>query len=450
MTNPDVQETVDTVKRHATNQLYRAASTTQQTQHGTHGAAPDSRFANCGARRLTRRVACYIGCLLMVAPLVSVAEGLSVKVGNTDLFPEIELRYEQTDNAYRTDADPLDSDRFILSPRLEWVADKGLTSLNATYVGSYAVASESNLEFADHQLGFNGETEFSVRSRAEASLEFSLDHEEAGIFLSQGIAQDLNELNTLQQIALSLEHTYGVRSARGNIVTGLDFRDINFNNNDNITRGGSQSLLSPYIDFSLRISGDTRGFLRLKHTTFDAESALRDGNALEAALGLKWDISGRTGGLLTLGQSTRSFDAGFEDQSTAVYELTAFYNPTNFSRFQLSAGREFSARNPSPENFQGEDSIADELTLLWDYGWSSRFSHRVRIKSEGVSRECPEPDTQRTIAGLDLNLVVRRWLSIGAGYTVESRDSSTCSGVTDEDDLDFDRQQISVFTRVTL
>lgn len=378
------------------------------------------------------------------------AEGLPFKVGNTELYPELELRFEQTDNAFRTDTDALESSQFVLAPRLNWVADKGLTKLSAEYAGSYGVADESNLDYADHTLEFSGETEFSVRSRANASLAFLFTHEPAGTYLSRGVAQTLDEPNMRNQVRLNLEHTFGVRSARGNVVTGLDYVDTDFTNNESVTRGAGQSLLSPYADFSFRLSGDSRGFLRLKHTTYTAEIATRDGTALEASLGFKWDISGRTGGQVTLGQSTRSFDAGFDDQKTAVYGITAFFNPRTFSRFQMSGTREFSGITSSVTNFQGEDSIADRLRLRWDYDWSSRLSHRADIFTEGLTRQCPDRDTDRVGAGLEINLAVRRWLSVGAGWSVESRQTGSCSGVSEEQTFDFDRQQLAVFTRVTL
>lgn len=354
------------------------------------------------------------------------------------------------DNAYRTEADPVDSSRFILSPTVNWVADKGLTKLTAQYSGSYASADESNLDYADHSLEFAGQTEFSKRSRAQASLGFSFSHEDAGTYLSRGLAQGLDELTMRNEVQLNLEHTYGVQTARGNIVTGLDYRDFDYSNNSQLTDGAGQSQLSPYVDFSLRISGDSRGFLRLRHTTYSADLASRDGSALEASLGLKWDISGRSGGQFTLGQSTRSFDSGADDQSTAVYGLTAFFNPRDFSRFQVTALREFAGITSSVASFQGQDSISDQLRFRWDYDWSSRFSHTAMIFRDSISRECPDQDTDRVTAELEINLAVRRWLSFGAGISTESRSTGSCSEATDTQGFDFDRQQFSVYTRVTL
>ena len=104
----------------------------------------------------------------------------SIKVGEAQLFPSLRIEAGQTDNAFRRDENEVENAYTAVQPSLVWKADRRNTFLEFRYDGDYRLNDEDEFDFADHFAGGEFSTEFSRRSRLNASIEFSLGHSDLG------------------------------------------------------------------------------------------------------------------------------------------------------------------------------------------------------------------------------------------------------------------------------
>jgi len=93
--------------------------------------------------------------------------------------------------------------------------------------------------------------------------------------------------------------------------------------------------------------------------------------------------------------------------------------------------------------------VTDRVAVNWNYNWSSRLSHRATASLSAINVDCPSRGSRTTDVGLELNLKVRRWLSVGLRGSSVNRVLDECSAVAD-DDLDYEQTNAGVYLRATL
>ena len=101
--------------------------------------------------------------------------GQSVKVGEADLFPSLQLGYLFNSNAFVTENDEVDTTGFGVSPSLLLRAERRLLTFELSYDGDYATFDENALDFDDHDLQLRGNAELSSRRRFQGCLLYTSD-----------------------------------------------------------------------------------------------------------------------------------------------------------------------------------------------------------------------------------------------------------------------------------
>lgn len=379
------------------------------------------------------------------------ADGLSIKIGETDLYPAVRVDFLQRSNAFLTESDPEEISAFTIKPEAYWIAERRLLSLQASYNGAYQFASESFQNYNDHILGASVNAELSTRKRVNANLSIEFGHEDLGTNLTAGTVTPDSEQIKYVDTRARTSFTYGAARARGNIVVGLNVGQFSYSNRSDVTAGRDYNFFQPFGKFSLRISGDTRATIELRYRSFDSSPA-RDRTDLSILAGLQFAATGKSGGSFALGTATSSFkDAGVDDRSNFIVEGNLFWEPSVFSRLDLELLRNLDGVDGGLASTNSPTVIRDRAELQWKYAWSDRLRHTAKLGITAVDADCPSRDRLTSLAGLEVDLKVRRWLSVGISGSTESREFSDCAVEPDVDPmLDYTNNTVGLYLRATL
>ena len=376
---------------------------------------------------------------------------VGVGVGDARLYPSLRVDYLTDSNIDLSADDEEEGNTTVVSPRLDFVAERRQLALDVVYLGAFSASDESELEYADHELSAGLDAEFDSRRRASAALTLARDHDDLGTELTRGRADEFDEPVEYDTVALATGFTYGAAGARGNLGVGLDLASRSYVNLSAVTDGRDYTRVEPYAAFGYRLSSDTRAVVELRFASvaFDDERFDRDEIALLG--GADFTATGRLRGGFRLGASRADFDReGVDDEPALIATANIDYLPREFAVLSLSLLREFD--NTTSTQVGEDQSIRTTAELGWDHQWSSRFSTDAFARLTDVARTCPERATSTGSVGIELDLEVRNWLAFGASAVQSSRSGDGCEdrGGGSADDLDYDRTRYGLYARVEL
>ena len=410
-----------------------------------------SRVLNAAGCARARSLSLTVILCAMCGSALAQDDGQSVKVGEADLFPSIQLDYLFNSNAFVTEDDEVDTTGFAVSPSLLLKAERRLLSFELSYEGDYATFDEDALDYDDHELQLRTEAELSSRRRFEGGLRISKEHEDLGRGFTRGIADEDSDQVEYLIADLFGEYTYGARNAQGNLTFGLEITDQSFKSRSDLTDGQDYTRITPSGEFTYRLSDRSRALLEVGIANWDFSQDARDRNDFFVNTGLVLSSSGKSGGTIGVGATRLQFDESvFEDTTELTVDVRLFYKPINQSRFDLIISRAIDNIEGSQISATNGQGVLDTIRLNWAHDWSGRVSSRAFVSLRASDRSCPTPDTEFVSSGFQLGLDIRRWLEIGAGLALESRTSDDCADVAFSDELEFDRERANIFIRATL
>lgn len=360
--------------------------------------------------------------------------GAEIKIGESQLTPELQLIYFQDDNVFATSDETVEDSGYLIIPTLEWSANKGLTELSLNYKGEIASHSdESRIDYSDHDLSFRGYAEFSSRSRLLGVLRHSISHEAPGTGRSRDLDSELNGITDFNDTGFSANYSYGAKTAKGGLEFGLEYANRDYQNNSEVTDGFSFSRLTPSVEFLYAISADTRLTTGLEYSVFDYEKAQgiteSDNDTYFVFVGAKWDITGKSGGSLRIGYGGQNNKSNLkEDQTTSLLRLGTYWQPVSYSRFNLDAERSFSVDSITP-------SITNTLLFNWSHTWSERIFTQASFSRVETESDSDEDENARDTTTLGINLKLRRWIDLNL------IGKNTANSSPNKDD-EFDKQWI--------
>jgi len=379
-------------------------------------------------------------------------EGLGFKLGETDLYPSLRVDFSQNSNAFLEPDNVTSTSDVVISPELEWIADRRLLSLVGSYRGEYNVSSEDALNYADHVFGLNANAELTSRKRLSGLVSLEFGHEELGTRLTSGTVAQNDGIVLFSNFRARGEYRYGADGARGNLSAGLLVQSLGYNSRDDLTAGRGFSRFEPFARFSLRLGGDTRLLSELRFGSFRFGDSDRDRDDLSLLTGLRFAATGKSGGSLRFGvtQSQRNL-ANASDQTEFILQASLFWEPTSFSRFDLDARRELDNRGSSLVSTDELTAIENLITLRWNHSWSSRVTHEAVLQSNNLARGCPDLDRNTVLASLEFNVQIRRWLSVGLNGSNTMSEVPGCVNTINADpNLDYQRTRFGAHIRATL
>ncbi|MFK7889206.1 MAG: outer membrane beta-barrel protein [Granulosicoccus sp.] len=399
-------------------------------------------------------------CLALLAGMLVSAQlyaqegaAASIPVGDARLTPQVDVEYTTTDNVFLTDKNLTSSYGVVVRPSVSLSADKRLSRLRLVYTGAYASFNESQLDYTDHLLGINGSQEVSRKLRFDAGLRLKYDHQELGTGFTIGNAENFSEQATFRSYEAGAGVNYGAVDAKGNLRVGIRLRDRAATNLRNETREYDFSSVTPFVEFSLRVSPDTRAFVKFQYSDVDYEVGIsRDREVLSAFTGLSLAATGKLSGTMQVGVSdVNNIDPLVRDSEELVLRAALRYRPVDYSTFDLEFSRDFDLDLETFETVDvttDRETITDRMRLGWRHEWSSRLYHEAGISYSNVDRGCTEGNSYETVGGdFFLNLFVKRWLILGAGILGDQRDD-ICNDTSLN--IEYERQKAVVRLKATL
>lgn len=375
----------------------------------------------------------------------------SVKLGEANVTPGVRVEYLTNSNAYVSSNEEVGATGVRVSPRLEISADRRLLDVKLGYEGDYANLSEEAINFDDHRLYGIVDLEIDTRQRVNGIVQFSKKHEEFGKGRTFGAASSDSDAVEYFDFSLDSSYTYGALSAKGNLTGGMYYSSRSYQNRADLTTGADVAEISPYGQFSYRVSPSTRALLelRLRSLNFDTDSL--DRTEFQALLGLGFLEGGKTAGSMKVGVGSANYDdEATADTNFVVVRTNLTYSPSTYSKLSINYSRQLNDSDLATVSQSQSQTIQDVVTLAWAHQWSAFVDSSLSFKANLSDRDCPTVSSQTSTIGFELGVTPRRWLRIGVGLANESRDVDGCSNEQDVSVLEFERQIVSLFVNLSL
>jgi len=376
----------------------------------------------------------------------------SVKVGEADLYPSVRFDFVSSDNAFLTSSDLIDTNGFLVKPKLELVANRRLLDISLAYEGDYGSFNEDVLNYDDHRLSFLAGADLATRHRVTGSLSFDLDHEEFGLNFTRGQPVDGSELVEFFTVVVQAGHIYGAANARGNLETGITIQNRDFLSQESLTDGFGFTEVSPSVAFTYRLSSSARALLGIDYSAFSFEDSSRDRDEVSVFAGVRLAEGRKTSGSVRLGVGNSDFSDGREDLTVLNAEIGLVYRPVSFSQITLDFDRALANLDGVATATDQGESIQDIVQLQWIHQWSSRVSSRAFLNYSDLSRDCPDEDTVLSRVGFEFGISVRRSVTVGASVDQTDRSDSECPNIVVDGtaDSDFSALRFGVFLEAKL
>lgn len=354
-------------------------------------------------------------------------EGAFIPWGETKLYPSIGLSVGSNSNTFLTADNEISSSNFLVSPEIEWVADRRLLEIRGAYKGGYTLSSESVLSSADHGLSLDTSASLDKRKRIEGSLFFNTGHQTLGTGFTDDNNLIVREQTLTRDIGGLVRYVYGAKGAKGNIIVGLDLLDHAFTNQEELTSGRDYFRLQTNGVFSLRLSPDTRALIEGRFASYDYTSDIYDRTDTSALLGLTFNPTGKSGGSIKLGLTNNDFESTtFSNASFAIAELDLYYAIKPYSKLNIAIDRRFDSDNTSSLLTDAANAIRELASVQWQHFWNSKISSTVAASRLAIIRDCPGSNNETVSGTFEVVYRSRRWLEFGLGASTSNRSEITC------------------------
>lgn len=386
--------------------------------------------------------------LISLANLSYAQEGRSLAVGETELTPELRLDYVSVDNTFYSATNPVESSGIILAPSLEWEASRRLLNVKAIYAGRFGSYSESILDFNDHDLRLRVEAQPKARHRGFGEFRINQSHESIGTGQA-ALLTDADDQVVSTDVTAQVGYVFGGLTAKGNLGAGLAIGNKSYSNVSQVTDGDDYTLFRPYAYFAYSLTPDTRFRTELRYAVRSFDDSERDRNIISLLTGFDFVATARTGGNLYFGAASASYkSADSPDETSLVSEVSMYYMPRTYSRFDFKFARNFATSEAIDLN--SGSALINELDIQWTHNWTSRVKSLASFTWEDDDRLCSSRDTTFSSAGAELEYNVQRWFSVGVSFYNEDRVVGDCPTLDLRVDLDANRTTFGVFLRANL
>ena len=342
----------------------------------------------------------------------------------TGFFAKADTTLAHDDNIYRVTDDLAKSDSYLsVAPELKLIGGFGKQRFELSYTGDYSkFADASDADYTDHDIRAKINFDHSLRFTSKFEAGYQKEHEDPGAI--DRIQLNITEYNKFNQNFFTAGVTYGSESAVGRFA--LDYRrtDKDYTNNNLDFLDFVSDQVS--ARFTYRIAPKTRLYLESIFTNYEHEVVNNfelDNTYKRYRAGLTWDFTNKLTGDINVGYQDRDYKLEtLRDIDGLAYNGEIFWEINTYTKLGFVGRRE--SIDSSLEQSGGflrttygasfSHKLTELLTINADAGYS---------KDELVFNSVREDDRYAYQVSLDYELL--RYLTVGAFYTYEERDSST-------------------------
>ncbi|GBE45968.1 hypothetical protein BMS3Bbin11_01061 [bacterium BMS3Bbin11] len=319
---------------------------------------------------------------------------------------------------------------YHLRPALGVQTGKNMTRFNAGYAGDYAKYTGTNFDdlysYEDHHL-YAGVSGYSKKSAYNVTADYTRGHDSIS---GNSINDNLRRFDKWDRYALLASTDLGTRGARVNLRL------------DGLLENKRQDLLKS-IDYDtaalgamlkLRLGGKTHGVLEGGWRNWDYLNSNADADRYYARLGVSWEATAKTKGLLTYGAEKYSPDnPGVPIVSPEFGPTFGSNEKTKNSTWQAKVDWEIRRRDllrfgtykgSRNSSGTGSHSISTRYTIGWAHDWSERIRSNLGYMTGSEDYKGTDRNDDLLSYNIDLSYKFHRNMLLRGYYMFEEIDSN--------------------------
>ena len=317
-------------------------------------------------------------------PQQEIASTPGFTMGGLQILPTIGLTVGYDDNITLSNRDEIDSFFYMISPaiRVELPSDRWLLGLTAGI--DFIRYTDSPIDDRDFWF-LRGDWVWDISTRQNLNLfaQYSEGADRRGTGRRPGDAGLIPlELDEWRLWDMGGEWDYGAVGSRGRLVLRAGISDLYYTNNRQPTEiyNGTARLDRDWYylggTFYWRVAPKTSLLAEDLYTdtsySFDQSY---DSVIHSYLLGVTWNASARTSGIVKYGYMERKYDQpGKPGYKGPTWAATVNWRPRTYSLFSLTGTRS----TEEPEAY-GDFTLRQDVTLSWLHDWATRFGTTVDV-----------------------------------------------------------------------
>ncbi len=356
---------------------------------------------------------------------VSAAESAGVPIGNGQLYPQLDIKLQHDDNLLRANTGEIDTFVSIFSPQLLYQIESNKSLMLFEYVMDTAEHfSSHNDDYVDNRARAEFEYEPTSRIFTAVRGEFVDTRDPRGTGASEGAQVAILSPDFYHSFGVLGEMRYGAKTAKGRFEFDVGYKDKNYDTNRQTTFVRDRDDFYGSARFLYRILPKTNLLFETRAINFNYEqdavgTAGLDSTTFKYLAGVTWDATYKTTGYAKLGLIEKKFDSSARaDGDALLWELGVEWQPRTYSTFSLSTQRDFTETNGIGD-FIEENSV----NAGWKHEWPGNLISSINYTFSRNDYASLREDDKNTLS-LKLDYKMRRWFTVGVGYTYDERDSN--------------------------
>ncbi|MBU2965219.1 outer membrane beta-barrel protein [Amphritea sp. 2_MG-2023] len=358
-------------------------------------------------------------------------EPAAIDAGPVSIIPTVNVQTSYDDNIFSSNSSEVDSLITSINPRLEVIAEDGFNAYKVTYSidhGMYKSSSDDN--YTDHNLGLDGHLEFDARNTLDLNTSYTKNHEERGTGITEtgNIGANVDAPLEYDTASVSFAYTYGAQDAAGKLVFAGRYADKEYQNFRSITESRDSETTTFSGTFYYQVQPKTSLLFEVRNQDLNYKNDLTnslDSETRRYYVGATWEGSAKTTGTIKLGQVEKDFDSSARDDfSGTSWEVTIDWEPRTYSAFKLSTSQ-------YEKESSGAGDFIDSKTvrLTWTHNWDDQLKTALSTGYTNDDYKGTNGGREDDITDASINLTydMRRWLSLGVGYSHLNTDSNVAN-----------------------
>lgn len=346
-----------------------------------------------------------------------VGEGASFKFDNgIQLYPSLFVGLGHNDNLSSVATNPIESDFQNVAPKL--VAElkhRGDRYTAQVSVDSKTYSSSSPDNMYGSLVELAGDNYFDTRARAgwSAGVANATDARGAN---GRPITAESARYHTNN---LKGTFIYGAPDAPGRLEFDLGNQDKIYDNTGTSAEDVSTGNYAGRVFY--RVGTRSLALVEVRGSRMNYVSALStlSSNERRYFVGLTWDATAATTGMVKIGQLTKDFDLSTKNgASGSSWESSVRWSPLTYSIFDFQ-----SSRTTTETSGFGDFSINQGTSVLWSHQWDQSLSSRLSLGQANTEFRGTSRLDSALNSGIKLTYAASRWLKVG--FDISSTDSTS-------------------------
>lgn len=345
-------------------------------------------------------------------------------VGPMTVIPGIQFAQGYDDNLHLT-PNRRDTSAFTsVSPRLHAEMKSGANRYDATLrVDHRSYWGSPNDNYTNYSAVGNADLIFDGRTGLKLTGEFRHASDPIG-YTDRPITKTPDQYNNYGVAGV---FRYGAQGAQGRIEIDGGAFARRYTNHHETTDASNRNTWRAGGTFYWRVMPRTEVLVQARHTRYNYTDDSDPGPTQSSGenryyVGVKWEATAATTGILKLGYLTKNFDSStIKDYSTFSWEGGIRWSPRTYSIFDLTT-----AKFTQEATGVGSAIVTSRYGLVWNHAWNSRVRTQALAnyqKDDFLDASPPRLDKTYNLGGR-INYDFRRWLILGAEYLYTDRNSS--------------------------